>query len=180
MKKLLLALLVGGTALTGFAQPENAGNWSVGVGVTSLGGGLTLGGYINKHLNDRWQVGVMPFARFYKFNSDFTNTRATTLGLNLNGRYYLVKWQLFLPYAYAYGGYGETYATFEHPSSVDKSTDRFFNTSVGLGTQILLGRGWSVDANIGYFGYFGVNETGSITSYIYSFGMFKRIGKGKK
>jgi len=180
MRKIIfIVLIVCSAAGLGYAQER--GDWYVGIGGTLFGGGTMLGMYVNQHLNARWQVGVMPFARIYNFNDGFSKNTSTTLGLNVNSRFYLARGRTLLPYAYTYGGYGESYNTFEYPTSITKSTDRFFNASLGLGVQVLLGEaGWSVDANMGYLGYFGLQDTGSFNTYIYSIGLFKRFGKKRQ
>jgi hypothetical protein len=163
-----------------FGQAE--GKWSVGVNATPIFDGITTSVYINRHFGARWQLGVMPFTRFYKYVSPYSKTTSTMVGLNVNARFYLTNWTFLKPYTYGYTGYGETYSTFEHSNSpTSSSVIKFFNTSAGIGLQIPIGKsGWSLDGNFGYQGYFANSEKYNFHTYVYAFGIFRRFGKKAK
>jgi hypothetical protein len=189
MKALVVSfLLVIIATFNSFGQAD--GKWSVGVGATPVFDGLTTSIYINRHLGERWQFGIMPFSRFYKLSSTYTGgaspitskTNSIMLGLNVNARYYITnKWAFIKPYVYGYSGYGETHTKYEYTSYPTRSSViKFFNTSLGLGVQVPIGRrGWSLDGNFGYQGYFATSEKYNFHTYVYSFGVFKRFGKIK-
>jgi hypothetical protein len=161
---------------------QGDGKWSAGVNATPIFDGLTSSIFINRHVGERWQIGAMPFTRFYKYVDDFSKTTSTMVGLNINARFYLAKWAFLKPYTYGYTGYGETYSKFEH-NNAPTSNDviKFFNTSLGVGVQVPVGkRGWSLDGNFGYQGYFANSEKYDFHTYVYSFGIFKRFGKKDK
>jgi hypothetical protein len=159
MKTLIASgLLVFLLASNSYGQGD--GKWSVGVNATPIFDGLTSSIFINRHIGERWQIGAMPFTRFYKYVDDFSKTTSTMAGLNFNARFYLTKWTFLKPYTYGYTGYGETYSKFEHSNGPTfNNVIKFFNSSIGVGMQVPIGiRGWSLDGNFGYQGYFANSE----------------------
>lgn len=59
MKKPLTILLVG---IAGAVFGQTEGKWSVGVGYSpSVQDGSTFAVYINRHMGNKWQIGLIPF-----------------------------------------------------------------------------------------------------------------------
>ena len=178
----IIILLVFTLTVNSFGQAD--GKWSVGVGVTPVFDRAIGTIYINRHITEQWQVGAMPFVQFSSYTSSGMNSNTIMLGLNLNTRFYFSRWTKLLPYAYGYGGYGESHtdieiSTIPPPFSV---VPKFYNASVGIGMQVPFGKsGWSLDGNFGYLGYFEIDGYNSpYHTTIYSFGIFKRFSKSKK
>ena len=163
-------------ATNSFGQAE--GNWSVGVGVTPFAGGITMALYANHHFGDRWQIGAMPIFRNVKLES---NNQSKLFGIHFNTRFYLTQWKFLKPYAYGFTGYlHENYIYLKGQDLVELKTN-YWDLSVGLGLQLPLGKkGWSIDANGGYFGDIDFRGYVNYKSWFYSFGIFKRFGKSKK
>ena len=173
MKVLTISfLLVIATTINSYSQAD--GNWSVGVGTTRTVVGYTTNLYINRHLGEHWEVGAMPFALF-TFNSDFNYTM---IGLNLNARFYLSNWQTVRPYAYGYSGFGAIYSSFDNSQNPTSEKVTFSNTSFGAGLQVPVGKkGWSLDGNFGYQGYFAITEEFDLHNTVFSFSVYKRFRK---
>jgi hypothetical protein len=174
MKILLVSvLLVVLLGINSFGQAD--GKWSIGVG-TSLRNGFTADLYIDRHLGDRWQIGLMPTALF-SFNPIAVSTMVV---LNLNARFYFSNWQVVRPYTYSYAGYGEEFSRFIDSPDPMKVV-KFINASLGVGLRVPLGKkGWSLDGNVGYLGYFGTSVKKKFQTYVISFSVFKRFGKMAK
>ncbi len=169
-------------ALNATAQTE--GKWSVGVGYTpSIVGGQTFTGYINRHLGEKWQVGVMPFGFFYKDtdSSGYTD-KSHTIGLNLSTRFAPYQFKLLKPYIYAFTGYG--LGVFKYSNQYSEGIDYSHNLdfSLGIGTEIRMGDGgWAIDLNVGSLLLKSENTDGSgsggYLGPIFSVGILKRFGK---
>ncbi len=179
MKNLLTILLIG---IASLAFGQTNGKWSVGVGYTpSIQSGSTFGVYINRHFGEKWQVGLMPFGWFYGYeNPSFTSLKSNSFGLNLSARYSPVQLKLFKPYLYSFAGYG--YSTFKYSNpnySINDLTTDYINLSLGIGTEIAISKGWSLDANLGYLRLAFFDNAGYGNSPVFSIGVLKRFGKTK-
>ena len=155
-----------------FAQAD--GNWSAGVGTTSTIVGYTFNIYINRRLGERWELGAMPFALF-TFIPDYNYTM---IGLNIKARLYLSNWKKVRPYAYGYSGLGAIYSNFDNRPNSTSDVITFSNTSFGVGIQVPIGKkGWSLDGNFGYQGYFAITEEFYLHNTVFSFSVYKRFRK---
>jgi len=176
---LLLTALLLGTAINSVAQEK--GDWSFGLGLSPYWDGLSASIYANRHMGDRWQVGLMPFTRYYTYTGNFATTNQYYLGANLNARYYVLKEKKLLPYRYGFGGYAQTYTNTDDGSTISKERQNNYDFSLGLGTQYQLGnKGWSLDLNIGYLWFNEINGADKFRAPFYSFGVFKRLIKSQK
>lgn len=176
---LLLITILLGQAINSFAQEK--GDWSFGLGLSPYWDGLSTSIYANRHIGDRWQVGLMPFTRYFKYSGNSSTTNQYYLGVNLNARYYVLKEKKFLPYLYGFSGYATTYTNIDDGSSISKESQNHYDLSIGIGTQYQLGnRGWSLDLNIGYLWFNEINGLDQFRAPFYSFGVFKRLMKSKK
>ncbi len=177
MKQALTVILIGLATLS-FGQTN--GKWSVGMGYTpAIQGGSTFSGYINRHLGDKWQVGIMPFGWFDSYeNPGFSSQKTNSLGLNLTSRYSPLQLGIFKPYMYSFAGYGHStfkYSFQNNPTEI--STVDYLNFSIGVGGEFSVGRGWSLDANYGYLRLEFFEDNGYINTMYFSVGILKRFGK---
>lgn len=172
MKQAVWAFVfVFGLALSASAQEEQ--KWSVGVGLTPQLNSITTSVYLNKHIGDRWHLGLMPIYIFSKTNCPLFVNYSNHIGLNFNSRYYFTKDNIFNPYAYGFGGYVHNYELQKDLTNTYKSNYHNVDVSVGAGTQIKSGyEGWSLDANIGYFMYSRIGEGFISGTLFYSIGIF--------
>lgn len=177
MKKLLVVALLG---LSSLSFGQSLGKWSVGVGYTpSIQGGTTFAAYGSYHFSDKWQVGIMPFGWFDSYeNPGFNSQTSNSLGLNLTSRYAPVQFGIFKPYLYSFVGYG--HSTFKYNfqnNPTEISTADYINLSIGIGGEVGIGRGWSVDTNYGYLRLEFFDNQGYTNSMYFSVGILKRLGK---
>ena len=173
MKRLLVISFLFGLALPSLAQNSN---WSVGLGVTPQWDAISTTLYANRHLGERWQIGLMPIGRWKKYEHDTYTANDNWLGINLNTRFHIVKDGLLTPYLYGFGGY------INHEIKISDSSGKrnykydYLNFSAGGGTLINIGsKGWSIDVNVGYFWLHGYENGARFNDYFYSFGVFKRF-----
>jgi len=177
MKTLTIALLIF-MALGANAQTE--GKWSVEVGYSPLiQSGSTFAVYVNRHLSEKWQIGLMPFGYIYNFSTDYSSFKSNSMGLNFTSRYTLIKGSISKTYIQSFGGYGRTTNTYQS-SNLDESKEDldFLNFSVGVGVEIAIGKkGWFGDINLGYLRYYSLSDVNNFNSPIGSIGILKRFGK---
>ncbi|MCF6351697.1 MAG: porin family protein [Cyclobacteriaceae bacterium] len=176
MKSVFTILLI---AFTSVSFGQTNGKWSVGVGYTpSVQRGSTFGVYINRHFGEKWQVGLIPFGWFYGYdNPRFTSLKSNSLGLNLSARYSPFQSKILKPYLYSFAGYG--YSTFKYSNPtylIDVLTMDYVNLSLGIGTEIAISKGRSLDANLGYL-RLAFFDRGYDSSPVFSIGVLKRFGK---
>lgn len=181
MKKLLIILFV---FFTINANAQTSGKWSVGVGYTpSIEGGLLFTAYGNRHLSDKWQIGLMPFGWFNSESGYYNSSKSITTGLNISTRYFPFAHKVLSLYIYSYTGYAYSQSKYES-ISIDNITIKgsLFDISLGLGLEAVLFKSdWSIDANVGYLSVKsfrkGRNSSDFYTMPMFSVGILKRFGK---
>ncbi len=180
MKTILLFLmLLLGQAMHSIGQDK--GHWSIGLDLSPYWDGLSTCIYVNRHISNRLQIGIMPLTRFYKYTGSHSTFKQYYLGMNLNTRYYMLKERRMLPYLYSFGGYIKTFERIDDGSDIEKDSQNNYNFSVGLGTQYKIGlKGWSIDMNIGYLWFNQINGFNKFHAPFYSFGIFKQLGMSNK
>ncbi len=177
MKKLIFILLLATPTLS-FGQTK--GKWSAGVSYTPLiQSGSTFATYLNRHLNEKWQIGLMPFGYFYNYKSDYSSFKSNSMGLNFTSRYVLLQGDISKTYIQAFGGYGHTANTYQNSNNSEQKEELdYLNFSVGVGVEIAIGKkGWFGDINLGYLRYHSLSEASNFNSAIGSIGILKRFGK---
>ena len=175
MKQFILAFaLLFGLATTILAQEK--GDISIGIGISPEYDGISSALYFNKHLSDRWQLGLMPFTRLFESSTSAYDFKRTYIGLNVNTRYYFLTNRTVLPYAFAYAGYASSFIRREYSTTTEKETTHHYDFCPGIGTQIQFGKsGWSFDFNIGHLWFNQFSGAEKFRGLQYSFGFFKRF-----
>ncbi len=177
MKKLLVVLFI---SLSSFSFGQTQGKWSVGVSYTPLiQSGSTFATYLNRHLNKKWQIGLMPFGYFYNYKSDYSSFKSNLMGLNFTSRYVLLQGDISKTYIQAFSGYGYTANTYQDSNNGERKEELdYLNFSVGVGVEIAIGKkGWFGDINLGYLRYHSLSEVDNFNSPMGSIGILKRFGK---
>lgn len=178
MKHLLFILFV---VLAANSNAQTVGKWSIGVGYTpSIQTGYAFAIYLNRHLGNKWQVGLTPFVWYDKNSATQTVTaNSTSLGLNLTSRFTPIQLNMFKPYLYGRAGYGNTLTKYSNPNYADRNED-YVNFSLGIGTEVSISNGWAIDANLGYIKLDFIDSDSYNQSPILSIGVLKRFGKVKE
>ena len=168
MRRLIVILFfILGLSSTNFGQDSK---WSLGLGVSPQWDGVSTSIYINRNIGDHWQFGLMPIYRYYEYST----SQRDFYGVNLNSRFLILPETKLQPYLYGFSGYLSS--SFRGENSSSTRTDNI-NFSLGAGTTFKIGQSkWSLDANIGYLWFRGIN--GSIEKFrspFYSFGVFRKF-----
>lgn len=134
---------------------------------------------VNLSLGERFEIGLLPFAYFYKYNAGYYESKQKTFGLNLTSRYFLNRGNKMEPYVAAMAGYGLENLTYTNNTSgqPDSEETGMFDAALLLGNELKLGqKGWIFDFNVGLLGlqYFDEASDFQITP-IYSFGIKKKF-----
>ena len=176
IKHILISAFLFGLTLSSNAQSRRDISTGLGILPSRSGGLIVL--YVNRHLNDKWQAGVMPMFRYGKGNlTPSTSEEYIMFALNLNARYYFVDSKRWIIYGFGFGGYMKTYHNyFDSDGITDREVLNFIDIAGGGGTQLKLGQnGWSIDLTLGFVWMDHINGAYDTWGGLLTFGVFKRF-----
>ena len=177
MKPLLIiiGLLIG---IVIHSNAQKSRDLSAGLGILPSGSGGLVVLYGNRHLNEKWQAGVMPMFQYSKGNlTSSTSEEYIMFALNLNTRYYIIDSKRWIIYGFGFGGYMKTYHNyFDSDGITDREVLNFIDIAGGGGTQLNLGqKGWSIDLTLGFIWMDHINGANDRWQGLLTFGVFKRF-----
>lgn len=179
--RILMFTFLFGLAL--FSNAQTSRDISLGLGMLPTGSGGLVVLYGNRHLNEKWQVGIMPMFRYGKGNlTTSTSEEYIMYALNLNTRYYFIDSKRWIVYGFGFGGFMKTYHNyFDTDGTTKREVLNFIDLAGGGGTQLKLGQnGWSIDLTFGFVWMDSINGAQNTWGGILTFGVFKRFHRQAK
>lgn len=172
---LVISLLIG---IVIHSNAQKSRDISAGLGILPNGSGGLIVLYGNRHLNEKWQAGVMPMFQYLKGNlTPSTSEEYIVFALNLNTRYYFIDSKRWIVYGFGFGGYMKTYHNyFDTDAITDREVLNFFDIAAGGGTQLKLGQnGWSIDLTLGFIWMDHIKGAYDSWRGLLTIGVFKRF-----
>ena len=180
-KRILIFAFLFGLAFTSKSQSNRDISTGLGVLPSEIGGLIVL--YANRHLNEKWQVGLMPMFRYSSSSlTPSTSWEYILFAINLNARYYFVNSKRWIFYGFGIGGFMKTYHNyFDTVAITDREVLNFIGIGGGGGTQLKLGQnGWSIDLSLGIIRMDHINGAYDRWQGLLTIGVIKRFERPDK